>query len=71
MCTASAQKLQEHVDSKHAKNGFEVIFSLLFQSSLQGKLVWFDTTTLLANVGTDKGVFSCRLVFPNQRRHNL
>lgn len=24
MCTASAVKLQEHVDSKHSKNGFEV-----------------------------------------------
>ena len=25
MCTASATKLQEHVDSKHSKNGFEVM----------------------------------------------
>lgn len=26
MCTASAVKLQEHVDSKHSKNGFEACF---------------------------------------------
>ncbi|DBA74102.1 hypothetical protein WJX79_002204 [Trebouxia sp. C0005] len=26
MCTASATKLQEHVDSKHSKNGFAACF---------------------------------------------
>ena len=29
MCTASAAKLQEHVDSKHSKNGFAVSAKLL------------------------------------------
>ena len=37
MCTASAVKLQEHVDSKHSKNGFEVRAQLLvFNTSLTG-----------------------------------
>ena len=33
MCTASAVKLQEHVDSKHSKNGFEVSVWLLAVSA--------------------------------------
>lgn len=63
MCTASATKLQEHVDSKHSKNGFAVSHSdiQLFGPLSQGHMLF--ATRLLQEL------MSCRLAFQKHKLH--